>query len=102
MKGTQLSHTTKSSDVCSQKGTASLKIQKKYDNSCSRDGVRAGRGGLRVPSSCRCPWQPQCLSPLGHRSLERALVSAPFPSVPLLPRPKKQNAPRSFRYWSAK
>ena len=32
--------------------------------------------------------------------LERALVSAPFQSVPLLPPYKKQNAPRSFRYWS--
>ena len=58
--------------------------------------------GLRVPSCHRCPWQPQCLNPLGHRSSERALVSAPFQSVPLLPRSKKQNAPRRFRYWSEK
>ena len=52
--------------------------------------VWAPVAGLRVPSCCRCPWQPQCLSPLGHRSLERALVSAPFQLVPLLSRSKKQ------------
>ena len=51
--------------------------------------------GLRVPSYCRCPWKPQCLSRLCHRSLERALVSAPFQSIPLLSRSKKQNALRS-------
>ena len=56
--------------------------------------------GLRVQSCCR--WLPQCLSPLGHRSLERALVTASFQSVPLLPRSNKQNAPRSFRCWSEK
>ena len=58
--------------------------------------VCAPVSGLRVSSCCRCPWQPQCLGTLGHHSLERTLVSAPFQSVPLLPRPKKQNAPRSF------
>ena len=62
--------------------------------------VCAPVSGLRVSSCCRCPWQPQCLGTLGHHSLERTLVSAPFQSVPLLPRPKKQNAPRSFRYRS--
>ena len=45
--------------------------------------VGAPVAGIRVSSCCRCPWQTQCLSPLGHRSLERALVSAPFQSVPL-------------------
>ena len=64
--------------------------------------VCAPIAGLRVPSCCRCPWQPQRLSPLGHRSLEHALVSAPFQSVPLLTRPKELNAPRSFRFWSEK
>ena len=41
--------------------------------------------GLHVPSCSRCPWHPRHLSPLGHRSLECALVSAPFPSVPVSP-----------------
>ena len=45
--------------------------------------------GLRVLSCCRCSGQPQCLSLHGHRSLERARVSAPFQSVPLVPRPYK-------------
>ena len=90
MKDIQHSHTTKSSDVCSQEGTASSETQKKktmHHDSCSRGGVRAGRGS-------------SCASPLGYRSLDRALVSAPFQSVPLLPRSNKQKAPRSFRCWS--
>ena len=52
--------------------------------------VCAPVAGLRVTSCCRCPWQPQYLSPLGHRSLERALVSAPFQPVPLISRPKNK------------
>ena len=62
--------------------------------------VCAPVAGLRVPSCWRCPWQRQRHSPLGHRSLERALVSAPLQSVLLLSRPKQQNALRTFRYWS--
>ena len=41
--------------------------------------------GLRVQSCSRCPWQPQRLSPLGHRSVERALVFAPSSRFPLSP-----------------
>ncbi|CAN0589304.1 unnamed protein product [Laminaria digitata] len=59
--------------------------------------VCASAVGLRVPSCCRSPWPPRRLSPLGP-SFARALVAAPFQSVPLLPRPKKQNAPRSLRF----
>ena len=56
--------------------------------------VCAPVAGLRVPSCCRCPWQPQRLT-LAHlvtRSLERALVSAPFQSVrfPFSPVPRNK------------
>ena len=50
--------------------------------------VCAPVAGLRVLYCCRCPRQPECLSPLGHRSLERTVVSTPFQSVPLLTRLK--------------
>ena len=104
MKGIlqQPSHTTKSSDSCSQKRYYLIKNPEKNTMTAGLAVVCAPVAGLRVPSCCRCPWQPQCLSPLGHRSLEHALVSAPFQSVPLLPRSKKQDAPRNFRYWSEK
>ena len=52
--------------------------------------VCAPVAGLRVSFCCRRRWQPQCLSPLGHRCLGRALVSALFQSVPLLPRSEKE------------
>ena len=58
--------------------------------------VFAPVAGLGVPCCCRCPWRPQCLSPLGHRSLQSNLVFTPFQSVPLLPRPKTQDAPLSL------
>ena len=48
--------------------------------------VCAPVAGLRVPSSCRCTWQPQRLSPLGHRFLERdlfPLLSSLFPFSPV-------------------
>ena len=96
MKGIQHIHTTSSNVcICSEKGTASSKIQKKT-MTAALVMVCAPVAGLRVPSCCRCPSQPQCLRPLGHRSLKRALVSAPFQSVPFLPRPKNRNAPRRF------
>ena len=87
MKGIQHSHTTKSSDVCSQKLTASSKIEKNT-MTAALVMVCAPVAGLRVLYCCRCPRQPECLSPLGHRSLERTVVSTPFQSVPLLTRLK--------------
>ena len=62
--------------------------------------VRAPVAGPRVPTCCRCPWQPQCLSLLGHRSLERAMIFSPFQSFSLPSGPKKQKDSRRFRYWS--
>ena len=44
MKDIQHSQTTKSSDVCSQQVLPHQKSREKYDASCSRDGVRVGRG----------------------------------------------------------
>ena len=102
MKGLQHSHTTKSSNVCNKKRYFLIQNPEKNTMAAALVVVCAPVAGFRVPSCRRCPWQPQRLSPIGHRSLERALVSAPFQSVPLLPRSKKQNALRSFRYWSAK
>ena len=100
MKGIQHSHNTKSSNGCSQRGTASTKTQKKRTTTAALVMVCAPVAVLRVLSCSRCPWRPQCLSPLGHRSLERALVCTPFQSVPLLPRPPKQNPHSGYRYWS--
>ena len=42
----QHNQTAKFSDVCIVVNRYSPKMQKKYDHSCSRDGVRAGRGSL--------------------------------------------------------
>ena len=42
MKGIQHSRTTKRSDVCSQQVLPHQKYRK--NDSCARDGVRAGRG----------------------------------------------------------
>ena len=93
-------YNTKSSDVCRKNRYCLIKNTEKYTMTAALVVVCAPVAGLRV-SPCRHRLsQLQCLSPLGHRSLERALVSAPFQSVPLLSRPKKQNVPRSFRYWS--
>ena len=85
----------------SQKGTdCRIKNPEKNTMTAALVMVCAPVAGLRVPSCCRCLWQSFRLSPLRHRSLEGALVSVPFQSVPLLLRPEKQNSPRSFRCWS--
>ena len=81
------------------------KSWKKNDYSCPRDGVRAGRGSpcavlLPLSMATSAPY----LSPLGH-PLPRTCSgfrSLPVGSVPLLSRPEKQDAPRSFQYWSEK
>ena len=69
----------------------------KKDDRCSRDDdVRAGRGS---PCAILLLWFSMAASLPGHsaRSFALALVDAQLQPVPLLPRPKKQNAPRSLR-----
>ena len=101
MKGIQHSYTTKSSEVLREQAPPHQRSRK---NATIADLMMmcVPAVGLRVPSCFRCPWQPQRLSSFCHRSLERTLVPPPFQSVPLLPRPKTQTAPRSIRYWSEK
>ena len=60
------------------KCTASSKIPEKNTVAAVLVMVSAPVACLRGPSFCRCLSQPQGLNPLGHRSVQRVLVSAPF------------------------
>ena len=81
MKGIQHRHTAKCSGIRGQQvllDEKSRTFSGVYTMTAVLVMVCAPVAGVRVVSCCRCPWQPQRFSLVGYRSLERALVPAPF------------------------
>ena len=102
MKGVQLANSAKTSDVNTKyillilpRGTQN----QKKTMAASLVMVCSSVMGPRVPSPCAVllPFFHGRLIALAQsaRSFAPALVATPFQSVPLLPRPEKQNTPRT-------
>ena len=88
MKGIQHSRTTKRSDVCSQQVLPHQKYRK--NDSCARDGVRAGRGS---PCAVLLPLSIATSAPHPTRSALSQVLSLPLPfsRFPFSPVPKNKS-----------